>query len=490
MARLFPSASIDSSDRRDLLNGWNAPRRPRNRMTPGAESLEVRICLSAIMPSSGTDRSAHVSPVTHGESHQAPRVEQVRHLVTSTAIPFKKKAPKSPPPVHVNPGAKSGAKSLATALKRAKPGETIVLAPGTYTQNVVISNKNNLTIVGAANQSSIFAPASGDAIKVILSSNITIENVWFRSQGSQGRGLLVEGSSLTVQNIKTDGTLGDGALVVEDQGQAAKLTATSSQFDSVQTGYGLELEQGASATINGCTFNNNGTASSDNHASVGLFVGGGATANVLNSQFIGNASAGLFAYQNSQVTAQGSTFSDNQQDGALFANQATANLVDNTFASNGVTRGGGTGFNGVEFFTSFTGTAVVTGNLFQNNTASGVYIGSAPNNIQIGNNTFDNNVVGVSLDASAAPVSATVQGNTFVVPIGSPDTDVGLLAMGSGVTATIGGDDALANTFENYVNGHFIIQSNGFNDTNLGNGNTFLSAGVAVPPSEAISTLP
>jgi len=91
------------------------------------------------------------------------------------------------------------------------------------------------------------------------------------------------------------------------------------------------------------TFNNNGTASSDNNTSVGLFVGGGATANILNSQFIGNASAGLLAYQNSRVTAQGSTFSNNQQDGALFADQAAANLVGNTFASNGEIRGGGTG---------------------------------------------------------------------------------------------------------------------------------------------------
>jgi len=85
----------------------------------------------------------------------------------------------------------------------------------------------------------------------------------------------------------------------------------------------------------------------------------------------------------------------------------------------------------------------------------------ATNNIQIANNTFDNNVVGVFLDASSAPISATVQGNTFVVPIGSPDTDVGLLATGSGVTATIGGDGSLANTMENYANGAFIIESHG-----------------------------
>ena len=77
----------------------------------------------------------------------------------------------------------------------------------------MFNKQDNITIVGAANQSSILAPANGDAIKVMLSSNITIENVWFRSQGSQGRGLSVLGSSVNVQNIKTDGTLGDGVFV-------------------------------------------------------------------------------------------------------------------------------------------------------------------------------------------------------------------------------------------------------------------------------------
>jgi hypothetical protein len=85
----------------------------------------------------------------------------------------------------------------------------------------VFNNQRNIAIIGAANQSSILAPASGDAIKVMLSSNITIENIWLRSQGSQGRGLTVLGSSVNVQNIKTDGTLGDGALATNYKDRTA-----------------------------------------------------------------------------------------------------------------------------------------------------------------------------------------------------------------------------------------------------------------------------
>ena len=486
---------------------FSTGRRFRNRMIPDALLLEVRICLSAITPSSRTNHLADISRVIPEKHQRTVPVEQIRHPLPSKPIRLTTKAPKAPkapkvtkapkvPKIPQAPGTVDASPtSLATALKSAKPGETIVLAPGTYTKNVVFSNQSNITIVGAANQSSIFAPASGDAIKVMLSSNITIENVWLRSQGSQGRGLSVVGSSVNVQNIKTDGTLGDGVVVTSYQGHNASLNATGSQFDSVQTGDGLDLRIGSSSLINGCTFNNDGTAPGVGQSSVGLALSGNATATILNSQFNGNTNAGLVALQNSAVTAQHSIFADNKKgDGALFLNQTTVNLVDNTFASNGEIRGEAEGFNGVEFLTNFTGTAVVTGNLFENNTASGIWTGSSANNMQITGNTFDNNVVGVFLDASAAPIRATVQGNTFAVPVGSPVEDVGVLAVGGGVTATIGGNGALANTMENYSNGSFIVQSNGSPTESVGNpndtilANTFLYAGIAVPPSQAITT--
>ena len=62
-------------------------------------------------------------------------------------------------------------------------------------------------------------------------------------------------------------------------------------------------------------------------------------------------------------------------------------------------------------------------------------------------------------------------------------TDVGFLAVGSGVTATVGGDGTLANTMENYANGRFIVESNGSPNASVGNpnvtilGNTFLARG-------------
>ena len=140
-----------------------------------------------------------------------------------------------------------------------KSNLTILLQPGTYAANISVNNSTNITIMGAANQSSVISPTARDAIDVYLSSNITVKNVWLRAQGSAGRGLAVAGSSVSVQNIKTDDTLGDGIVATSYQGRNATLSATSSQFDAEQTGSGIELQGGANATINGCTFDGVGT---------------------------------------------------------------------------------------------------------------------------------------------------------------------------------------------------------------------------------------
>ena len=487
----------------ELAARGSRPRRYRNRRTPGAESLEVRDCPSTLAPSLGFDRLSHASVATDHAAHQA---DPSHHEDSDTALTFKKKVAKGAQTIFVAPTGKLGLTagktaahplgSLTLAIKRAKPGATIVLAPGVYTQNPAISGKSDLTIVGAANQSSILSPPSGDGLKVFQSSNITIENVWFRA--SSGRGLTDVASSVDVQNIKTDGTQNDGVLTAGYGGVNAVLNATSSQFDSVRLGSGLELQPGSSATINGCTFNNDGTASGVDQSSNGMRVDTGAQANILNSQFIGNTNTGLVAYGNAQVTAQGSVFSGNRTgDGALFLDQATVNLTGDTFASNGEVVGESSGLNGVEFFgvpglaDNYTGTAVVSGNLFENNTANGLFIGSSSNTMQIVNNVFENNIVGLSMDSTAAVINATVAGNTFEVPVGTADNYAGILAIGSGVMATIGGAGAQENAIENYTDGNFIHealapgQDAGGSNLNI-QANIYTYAGRAVPPSDAI----
>ena len=512
MARFFPTVCSAWSEGRNRLTRPAWARRARHRLRPGAETLEVRDCPSGLAPSGEVHHPAHVALLAHRDAQRHQPVTPINHHDPYPATPLQRKALARGQTIYVKPGGKSGANagktparplgSLVAAVKRAKPGTTIILAPGTYTENVFLTKKSNITIIGAADQSSILAPPSNAAIQVNQSSNITIDNVWFRSQGSRGVGLAVVGSSVTLQNIKTDGNQGDGVLVTGFAGRPGVLNATASHFDSVQTGSGLDLDDAAIANIDGSTFNNNGTSPAATQSSNGIVLFGAAQANITNSHFDGNTNAGMVATDHAQVTVQGSTFNSNKYgNGMLVFGQVTVNLFGNTFASNG-TPDGVLKLGGVEFYgepndpTNYTGAAVLSGNVFEDNTLYGIYIGSAPQAIQILNNRFDNNVVGIFLTSvflvnggSVGPVNTTIQGNTIDLSVPTsdfPDIPKGIIAYGNGVTATIGG-----NTLENYDysalapnNGFFILESLNPNLTIQGD-NTFTSGGITVPESNA-----
>ena len=163
------------------------------------------------------------------------------------------------------------------------------------------------------------------------------------------------------------------------------------------------------------TFNSNGNGGQSG-GGTGLSVEGNSQVTVTNSQLSGNMNSNLVAFNQAQVSAQGNTFSNSLKgDGAIFSGQTTANLTGNTFASNGTAFGATSGFNGVEFFSDFTGSATISGNTFSNNTASGLFISSSSTSqaMQITGNTFDGNFVGLNMDASVSPIDAVILGNTF-----------------------------------------------------------------------------
>ena len=176
---------------------------------------------------------------------------------------------------------------------------------------------------------------------------------------------------------------------------------------------------------------------------------GNSQVNITNSQFSGNLNSNLVAYDQSQVTAQGSTFSNSQKgDGAIFSDQATVRLTGNTFASNGPGRRVRLGLQRRGVLQRLHRQRRRLGQHASATTRrTGSSSAGASQAIQITGNNFINNLVGLNMDASVAPISAVIQGNTFVGALGSADQ--GLVAAGSGVTATVGGSGSEQNTFEN-----------------------------------------
>jgi parallel beta-helix repeat protein len=445
-----------------------------------------------------TEHSHENREQTGHDGHIARQVDLMREDAPGIAVPLKKRTAAVEKTIYVKPGGKTtraGVGSITKAIQRAKPGTTIMLEPGVYTQNVVLNKKSDITIIGAPNQASIIAPVSGDAIYAQLSTNITVENVWLRAEGSSGTGLSIAGSSVTATNITTDLSQTYGVLVKSYNGTNATFTANSSHFDGVQSEWGGWLGNGTTSTITDCTFNNNGNGPNSAGNSDGLAVELTAQATIVNSQFNGNYGNGLVAAGNSQVTLEQDTFSGNEHgNGAIFLDQSTVDLVGNTFDSNGQIVSYGAGFNGVEFNSSFTGTATVTGNTFDGNTSFGMYVGGAPNGIQITGNTFQNNPTGIGLDGTgSSAVNVTITGNTFLLTAGTSNEFHGIDGNGSNATATIGGTGSDANVFENYADKLFIVELNQSGSQNVGYpnfnilGNSFLQNGQSIPESQAVS---
>ncbi len=314
------------------------------------------------------------------------------------------------------------------------------------------------------------------------------------SPGSDSNGIGLEGgSSATISGSTFSGNALDGLLAAGN----AQVTISGSTFTGSEMGSGLQLNDSATATISNSTFNGNGTAAGVTQASNGMVIGGSSRATITGSQFNDNTNGGLVAADSSQINVQQSSFTGNvHSNGAIFFGQANVTLIGNTIASNGQVVGITTGLNGVEFFggtgqaRNYTGTAVVSNNTFQNNTANGIFAGSG-GSLTISNNQFSGNVVGIFLNGADATTQATVVGNTIATPMNSPAGYNGITMQGAGLTATIGGSGGDANTIENFADYNFIVVSAGSgplagtpHDSILAN--IYLRNGSSVPSSSAV----
>ncbi len=114
--------------------------------------------------------------------------------------------------------------SLSDALSRARPGDTIILSPGTYEQGAVI-DVPAVTIRGEPGAHLNGGPVEGKAALVVKADNVTIDGIECSNiavPDQNGACIRVEGDNLTVRNVyfhdNQEGILsgpGGGTLLVE-----------------------------------------------------------------------------------------------------------------------------------------------------------------------------------------------------------------------------------------------------------------------------------
>jgi parallel beta-helix repeat protein len=164
--------------------------------------------------------------------------------------------------VNVGPG-----QSIQAAINAASPGDTIVVAPGTYRENIEI-NKNNITLQGTPGGTVLAPPGAAkvthnacfvsatnfDGICLAQVSGVTVSG--FTVRGFPGVGIhSINSDHLTITNNRLNNNGLDG---IADYGGSFNTISDNQAAGSSEAGILVADSTGASTTISGNTATNNG----------------------------------------------------------------------------------------------------------------------------------------------------------------------------------------------------------------------------------------
>jgi nitrous oxidase accessory protein NosD len=342
------------------------------------------------------------------------------------------------------------------ALAVATPGNILRIGAGNYPENIIVFRRQGLTFLGAGVQGTFFrgGSASGgnpqDAMTVFESDDIVLRNLHVKSPDR--RGVINQGSALTLDRVSTKKNFSHNALGVGTALRTATLLIDSSDINRSRMGNGLRLEGGVVATVRRSSIDKNGLEVTDPRPT----INGRGVESFLDSQLTlehssvsQNYDGGLLIVQTSSAIIRNSTISLNGINGIFFLGSPSAEIHGNFILGNGTkgARGAATGYNGIEVADGWTGPQMlIHENSIFDSTAGGIYIGGSAVNVNVADNHFYNNFLGVTI---ANPANVTLQGNLFELPA-VQGAEEGILIVGPGPVVTVGG--AGPNTFTNYLN--------------------------------------
>ncbi len=299
---------------------------------------------------------------------------------------------------------------IQTAVSAASPGDTISVAAGTYTEQVVIDK--NLTLTGAGSGTTIIQapdPLVLDVYNryniVLFNGSITVEFSGFTVQGPRANlnfGIAARGGATanihdnTIKDIRDSLSLGAQrvkALIVDG---ASTATITNNTI----IGYQKEAINvwASSATITGNTITGDGPIATI--AQNGIVITSGSTATVTNNTVTGNAydgpswtAIGILAYgAGPGVTIQDNTVNNNSAN-IVGLNSDGIQIEDNQVSdSSPVDQNAAGGITVQSDGLPLTG-ITISGNTVQNNLSGGVSTGAGLDLYNINGATVSGNTV-------------------------------------------------------------------------------------------------
>ena len=253
--------------------------------------------------------------------------------------------------------------SVADAIERAAEGQRILVAPGTYRENLVLSR--TVLLEGDAAEDVVIAPRRGPAVTVLGGSPV-LSGLGLQSASGEDSLVISGGDPLVERCAMTSVAVTAGTPLIQDSVIAS----------SDATGVGVS---GGDVRIVGCEIHGHGRS--------GVDVSDGASIALSRSQIHDNGEMGIHLVTGSQGSIHDNTIRDNGAFGVAIASGADPTVYGNTIH--------GTGFSGISVFDEGKGT--VRDNEIHDNGGCGVSVvtGGAPR--VESNHIHDNGYYGVEI---------------------------------------------------------------------------------------------
>ena len=265
--------------------------------------------------------------------------------------------------ISVGPPGQASSQTIGEALRRAAPGERILVQPGLYREELILDRPIELVGDGPL-EHIIIEGRNGPAIR-IHADGVEVRGLSLRQRGEE--------IEIESEQERTAIVVGRGQSIVED-------CDVSSDFSS---GVGT-IGPAASPTIRRCRIHSCGR--------VGIYVESGSRALIEENDVSGNAWAGVYVSDDATATLQRNTIHENRQPGVTILGESRAELTENDIFGNG--------HSGVDV--DGEATATLHGNTIYENQTSGVWVHAKSKSQLAENDIFGNAYAGVKVDNEAS----------------------------------------------------------------------------------------
>jgi parallel beta-helix repeat protein len=375
--------------------------------------------------------------------------------------------------------------TIQSAVTAASAGDTINVAAGTYTEQVVITRSLTLQGAGAAN-TTIQAPATLTA--TTWTHRGTAFNTLIEVNGATVHGITVNISGFTIDGLNKSSASPRYTGIVYYNANGTISANTITKFGSApvagEDGWGVFVVEGCNVAISGNTIDNwskggivvDGdddipntdvtatitgntiTGAGDIAASAqnGIQISRGATGTVNSNNIISNigftpttySAAGILVYMADGVTVSGNT-TNNTETGVYVQDQNTSGGISgNVVSDNNIT---GSKY-GVYVLRS--SNTEISGNTIDGSTYFGVRVGSDSATTTIENNAIKNSVYdGIHIESSAATITGVViTGNDILNNNTADNTTSGGIFVGQSGSGSV--DASEVTVHENNISGN------------------------------------